>query len=191
MLLSALLQVGAEEQAATLLARNPAAHAALDDPDHVALLLRTLQDAGAEEQARTLVDRLPAEGCYGLFANKLATRRYTSSDANSTEAQPPPGGGVTWTSRKPDLLKTGIPQSLPRDLITNFPQTQAHLVQKNLLRASRGLSAFVSRSAPNGGTARSNRDSGLSRSVTPVAARELCGVASRFRDLQGPRMVAT
>ena len=42
-------------QAAALLARDPAAHAALDDPDGVAYLLDRLREAGAHEQAAALV----------------------------------------------------------------------------------------------------------------------------------------
>ena len=41
-------------QAAALLARDPAAHAALDDPDGVAYLLDRLREAGAHEQAAAL-----------------------------------------------------------------------------------------------------------------------------------------
>ena len=59
-LLRMLRAAGAEEQAAALLARDPAAHAALDDPRAVALLLGSLRAAGAEEQAAALLARDPA-----------------------------------------------------------------------------------------------------------------------------------
>jgi hypothetical protein len=43
-----------------LLARDPAAHAALDDPGGVAFLLENLRAAGADEQAAVLLARDPA-----------------------------------------------------------------------------------------------------------------------------------
>ena len=59
LLLDYLREAGAHEQAAALLARDPAAHAALDDPGGVAYLLLTLRRAGAHEQAAALADRVP------------------------------------------------------------------------------------------------------------------------------------
>jgi len=52
--------------AAALLARDPAAHAALDNPGGVAVLLGGLREAGAEQQAAALAERLPAAGMFGL-----------------------------------------------------------------------------------------------------------------------------
>jgi hypothetical protein len=66
-LLHALRRVGAHEQAAALLDRDPAAHVPLDDPGGVAELLGSLRQAGAHEQAAALVSRLPAAGMFGLF----------------------------------------------------------------------------------------------------------------------------
>ena len=40
-------EAGAQDQAAALLARDPAAHVALDDPEGVAWLLGSLREAGA------------------------------------------------------------------------------------------------------------------------------------------------
>lgn len=57
-------------QVAALLARDPAAHAVLNSPHHVAQLLNALQEAGGEQQTRTLVDRLPAEGHFALFCKQ-------------------------------------------------------------------------------------------------------------------------
>ena len=56
-LLHSLRQAGADEQAAALLARDPAAHAPLDDPGAVAslLLLDELWEAGAQEIGRAHV----------------------------------------------------------------------------------------------------------------------------------------
>ena len=59
-LLDRLREAGAGEQAAALLARDPAAHAALDSPVGVALLLDSLREAGAGEQAAALLARDPA-----------------------------------------------------------------------------------------------------------------------------------
>jgi hypothetical protein len=59
-LLDSLRAAGADEQAAALLARDPAAHAALDHPDAVASLLISLREAGADEQAAALARRAAA-----------------------------------------------------------------------------------------------------------------------------------
>jgi uncharacterized protein YidB (DUF937 family) len=59
-LLDSLRAAGADEQAAALLARDPAAHVALDDPGAVAGLLDSLRAAGADEQAAALLARDPA-----------------------------------------------------------------------------------------------------------------------------------
>ena len=50
-LLDSLREAGAEEQAAALLARDPAAHAPLDDPHAVAGLLDSLREAGAQSRS--------------------------------------------------------------------------------------------------------------------------------------------
>jgi hypothetical protein len=59
-LLGRLRAAGAQDQAAALLARDPAAHAALDNPDGVAVLLGSLRAAGAQDQAAALLARDPA-----------------------------------------------------------------------------------------------------------------------------------
>ena len=59
-LLDRLRQAGAHEQAAALLARDPAGHVALDYPYTVARLLGSLREAGAHEQAAALLARDPA-----------------------------------------------------------------------------------------------------------------------------------
>ena len=59
-LLDRLREAGAHEQAAALLARDPAAHASLDDPGGVAHLLDGLREAGADEQAAALASRAAA-----------------------------------------------------------------------------------------------------------------------------------
>ena len=59
-LLNALRLAGADEQAAALLARDPAAHVTLDDPAAVAGLLGALDAAGADDQVAALLARDPA-----------------------------------------------------------------------------------------------------------------------------------
>jgi hypothetical protein len=60
--LDRLREMGAHEQVAVLLARNPAAHIALDNPTAVAALRDKLREMGKQEQATALVDGLPAAG---------------------------------------------------------------------------------------------------------------------------------
>ena len=78
-LLARLKEAGAQEQAAALLARDPAAHAALDNPHAVAGLLTTLRYVGAQEQAAALLARDPAAHAAlddpGAVAGLLATIR--------------------------------------------------------------------------------------------------------------------
>lgn len=59
-LLGALHATGAGEQVKALLARDPAAHASLDNPSHVAALLGALRYAEAAEQVKALLARDPA-----------------------------------------------------------------------------------------------------------------------------------
>jgi hypothetical protein len=59
LLLIAMREVRADDAVRTLLARDPAAHAGLDDPSFL-LLLRTLREAGADDAVRTLLARDPA-----------------------------------------------------------------------------------------------------------------------------------
>ena len=90
-LLDILLEAGANEQAAALLARDPAAHAALDDPDGVALLLDSLRRAGANQQAAALTGRLPTVGMFGLFLEEqkgLADQFRFGREADGTPAAP-------------------------------------------------------------------------------------------------------
>ena len=70
LLLDRLREADAHEQAAALLARDPAAHAPLNNPYGVALLLDRLQGAGADEQAAALAARAaahaPLDNPYGV-----------------------------------------------------------------------------------------------------------------------------
>ena len=56
-LLVSLQAAGADEQAAALLARDPAAHVSLDNPVAVVRLLASLREMGAREQADALAQR--------------------------------------------------------------------------------------------------------------------------------------
>ncbi|MGW1538370.1 hypothetical protein [Streptomyces aureus] len=59
-LLDTLRDVRAHRQVAALLARNPAAHSALDDPEGIAVLLYQLWRTGADEQVIVLAERAAA-----------------------------------------------------------------------------------------------------------------------------------
>ena len=59
-LVDGLRSVGAHDQAAALLARDPATHVSLGDPGGVARLLDRLRKAGAHDQAAALLARDPA-----------------------------------------------------------------------------------------------------------------------------------
>jgi hypothetical protein len=62
--------VGAIGQVTTLLDRDPAAHASLDDPGGVGMLLGALRKAGAQAQAAQLIKRMPAAGMFDLFCKQ-------------------------------------------------------------------------------------------------------------------------
>ncbi len=70
-LLGKLRESGAREQAAALLARDPAAQVSLDDLGAVASLLGKLRESGADEQVTTLADRLPGAGMFELLLEQL------------------------------------------------------------------------------------------------------------------------
>ena len=81
-LLQTMRQAGAHEQAAALLARDPAAHVAHDNPYHVADLLDTLRQAGAREQAAALAARAAAHAALdnpGGVAGLMQTMRQAGA----------------------------------------------------------------------------------------------------------------
>ena len=88
-LLRSLREAGAHEQAAALLARDPAAHTALDDPGEVARLLDRMRQ-GAHEQAAALIGRLPAAGMFELFLEQKgpADQFRFGREADGTPAAP-------------------------------------------------------------------------------------------------------
>ena len=59
-LLDRLRAAGPEEQVSRLLARNPADHVALGNPDMVFYLLDQMREAGADQQAAALAERAAA-----------------------------------------------------------------------------------------------------------------------------------
>ena len=71
-LLRELRAAGAQEQVTALLARDPAAHVALDAPYGVSILLDGLRAAGAQEQVTALADRaaalVPLDNPYGVVS---------------------------------------------------------------------------------------------------------------------------
>jgi len=93
-LLGSLREAGAHQQTAALLARNPAAHVALDNPasmpNSVAALLNRLWLVGAPEQAAALAGRLPAAGMFGLFLqqNGPADQFRFGREADGTSVAP-------------------------------------------------------------------------------------------------------
>ena len=62
-LLTGLRKAGAHEQAAVLLARDPAGHADISHPGATAHLLESLREAGAGQQVAALLARDPAGQC--------------------------------------------------------------------------------------------------------------------------------
>ena len=87
-LLDSLRRAGADEPAAALLARDPAAHVHLDDPFGVALLLLRLRAAGADEQAAALLARDPAAHVYldDPFGVAFLLDRLREADAREQAA---------------------------------------------------------------------------------------------------------
>ena len=90
LLLDSLREVGAHQQAAALLARDPAAHVVLGDPGSVAMLLGNLQRAGAHQQAAVLTDRLPSVGMFELFLKQKGPADHFrfGREADGTPATP-------------------------------------------------------------------------------------------------------
>lgn len=75
-LLDTLREIGTKGQVTTLLSRNPAAHAELDNSYYASHLLVALQKAGAQDQVSLLIDRLPAEGSFDLWLQEGHEERF-------------------------------------------------------------------------------------------------------------------
>jgi hypothetical protein len=115
-LLDSLRRADANEQAAALPARDPAAHVSLDDSDRVAYLLGSLRQAGAHEQAAVLAGRLPAVGMFGLFLRLKASRMSSVSAGRPMEPRPgrdDPGAGLSGMPRGDRLARLRCPR-IPR-----------------------------------------------------------------------------
>ena len=103
-LLDSLREAAAHEQAAALLARDPAAHAPLDDPGGVADLLTRLREVGAHEQAARAAAHAPLDDPRGAAelldsmreaaAHEQPPRLYTGcqrpASMNSSSSTKPP-----------------------------------------------------------------------------------------------------
>ena len=82
-LLGQLRRAGADDQAAALLARDPAGHAILDNPHAVASLLGQLRETGADEQAAALAGRAAAHAALddpGAVGRLLDSLRAAGAD---------------------------------------------------------------------------------------------------------------
>jgi hypothetical protein len=89
-------QAGAHQQAAALLARDPAAHATLDNWDAVDKLLDSLQQAGAHQQTAALASRLPAASMFELFLAHKGLADQFRLDGRPMAPRPRNGVGKTW-----------------------------------------------------------------------------------------------
>jgi hypothetical protein len=96
-LLGSLREAGAEQQAAALLRRDPAAHVPLDDLRAVAMLLGSLREAGAHEQAAALAGRLPGAGLFKLLSEQESGRDQFQFGRETDGTQPGHGDGKIWT----------------------------------------------------------------------------------------------
>jgi hypothetical protein len=135
-LLDSLRQAGAHDQAAALLARDPAAHAALDDPDGVAWLLDVLREAGAREQAAALADRaaaraaLPADGQLaartfgGGWGGPPAGSAGQEAPKRAQKTKPKPAK-KTKPKRAPKTRQVKNPPARPRYLVGQCPESVA------------------------------------------------------------------
>jgi uncharacterized protein YidB (DUF937 family) len=90
-LMDRLRRAGAREQAAALLARDPAAHTALDQPGAIASLLDSLREMGADEQAAKLLARDPAshvalDNLYGVASLLDSLRKAGAHEQAATLA---------------------------------------------------------------------------------------------------------
>ena len=98
--LDCLRRAGAHEQAAALLAGDPAAHAPLDNPSSsigVPNLLSSLRQAGVNEQVTALTDRLPTADMFALFV-KYSGREAQFRFGQEADGNPAaPWTRTTWT----------------------------------------------------------------------------------------------
>ena len=78
LLLEALREAGANDAAATLLARDPAAHVGLDNAAGIARLMNELHEAGADAAVQILIVRTANAGIFGqvLETDPRAAARY-------------------------------------------------------------------------------------------------------------------
>ena len=96
------------EQAAALLAGDPAAHVPLDDPYAVAWLLDSLRAAGAEEQAAALLARDPAAHVPLDHPDRVARLLDELRKAGAAEQ------AAALASRLPGACVRAVPQAAGR-----------------------------------------------------------------------------
>ena len=114
-LLDSLREAGAHEQAAALLARDPAAHAALDDPGGVASLLDSLREAGAHEQAAALLARDPAAHAPLDDPDGVAAC-WTACGRRARTSRPPRCWPAIRRPRRPrQPVRRGLPAGQPAE----------------------------------------------------------------------------
>ena len=78
-------------------AGRAAAHAPLDDPDGVAVLLDRLRRAGAADQAAALAAQLPAASMFGLYLEQEASADQFRFGREADGTPAAPWAGKTWT----------------------------------------------------------------------------------------------
>ena len=84
--------MGAQEQAAVLLARDPANLVAVDNPDGVAKLLGSLREAGAQEQVTALADRAANQISLAAATRSASPTCWTASGGQARRSRSPPAG---------------------------------------------------------------------------------------------------
>src|SRR5262249_27304795 len=132
-LLDHLREAGAHEQAAALLARDPAARAPLDDPAAVARLLDSLREAGAHEQAAALLARDPAAraplGHPAAVARPPDTPReagaHEQAAALASRAAAHPRAGAMFALAEPVRVPGWLLPARPRYLVGQCPESVA------------------------------------------------------------------
>lgn len=132
-LLESLRLVGAAEQTAALLARNPAMHASLDDVYGVASLLDALRQAGADEQAMTLAARAAAlvslDGLYGVVSLLVVLRKAGADEQAKTltervaaHASPDDLYDLIWLLEAPrEARAAGLAKTLAERAVAHVP----------------------------------------------------------------------
>ncbi|MGW0583051.1 hypothetical protein ACWD25_45670, partial [Streptomyces sp. NPDC002920] len=141
-LLGGLLEAGADQQIATLLARDPATHAHLDSPDAVARLLAALREAGADQQFAILAERAVAHARLdrpGAMSQLLAALHKGGADRQAAVLAERAVAHATLDDPNAvaqllgGLRKAGADQQIAT-LLARDPATHAHLDDPGAVR---------------------------------------------------------